>query len=651
MLNRSIIKLALLLTANLVLNLNLVGQNTHRFSGIILDESTKAPIAWAHLRINESGNGTVSNAEGRFSINLQIGSPNTVTISCVGYKSVSTNFTSSEFSDLKIFLVPEIKLLSEIEVRPTDVRQMIFEAIKKIPSNYPAKPTLLTGFYRESLRYDSIHYIYLSEGILQARKESYQQIEQSGQVKLLKSRKKEFLDSLNTLNKIRFYGGAHSVHTGDFVISRKEFINEKTINDYEYTINEVTHLNGAEVYKILFKPIKPTGLFYGELYLDAKSSSFLSARYKLTQTGIKKLKEPFNIFSRPVSAERLIHFMNTGNGWMIQDTWAESHWYDKRLNDTLIFQSEFVTTDIDTENVNSFQYSDKIQYRDIFINKATNLDPSFWDGYTILKENSFIERIQNKELNTMSTSTNYSQESSSSQTRKNNKRGFIRFMEKTTFDIAIANLFPNYSISNVSLVGNGFAVNSSISRPNQIVSAFYTALNIDLRKRLSLQLGFITSFEKLSFENARLGLGYGWQTAIRTRPLKFTGSLGFSYNSLYLPIGTVRGPLNINGNVLSDIVDVNLQREFFAFQPSLKIALELNRRWDFFVSANYLFDLGIEHKILFEEQAGFFSKNRASISTINPIINFKIDGNKAEIVPVSISSFFLNTGFTYKYAR
>lgn len=43
-----------------------------RFSGIVIDEATHLPIAWAHVLLQEHGTGTVSNAQGQFSINVPI---------------------------------------------------------------------------------------------------------------------------------------------------------------------------------------------------------------------------------------------------------------------------------------------------------------------------------------------------------------------------------------------------------------------------------------------------------------------------------------------------------------------------------------------------------------------------------------------------
>jgi CarboxypepD_reg-like domain len=630
-----------------------LAQDVGQFSGVILDKTTAMPIVWAHLLIKDSGTGTVSNLEDHFSINLPLDAPSIITISCVGYKSRSITFELNKFSDLKIFLEPDIKLLNEVIVKPMNVRQLILEAIKKIPTNYPVVPTMITGFYRESLKYDSVNYIYVSEGVLQARKESYHEDQQSGQVKLIKSRKKEFPDSLHTLDKIHFYAGPHTIHRFDFVIKRLEFINESKLKNYDYFIDDISSLNGKEIYKISFRPITNDGLFQGTLFLDVNSGIFISAKYKLTKAGLKHYENSFGLFTRYLNREYLVNYMQVGNKWMVQNIWQQGSLVGNRLKDTVVYATEFVTTEVDTLNTSPFQYSERLQYGDFFVDKADNLDPDFWKGFTILRENSFIQRLQDKELNKKSIVIDYTTNTNAPNVRPKSKQRQIRdAISKFSFDIAVTSLFPNYSISNVDLVGNGFSISSSTNQPSPMVFGLHYSLNMSLQKRMSVELGFTSSFGKLGFDNVSLAMAYRWQTTIRTRPLKFIGGLGFSHNSLYLPIGVVEGPLTVGGKGLSGKLDVNLQRQFLAFQPSIKIALELNRRWDFFIVVNYLFDLGIDHKILFEEQDGFFlAKKKASLKTNDPSIDFRVNSDRTEIVPLSICSLFMNTGVTFKYGR
>ena len=275
------------LLMSMLLSFNSSAQNTKQFSGVVLDNGTGAPIAWAHIASKDRGVGTVSNAEGRFSINVPMNGASTiVNISCVGYKSRSITLHSVGSSDLKIILEPDIRLLNEVVIKPPDIRQLILEAINKIPINYPTVPTMLTGFYRESERFDSINYIYLSEGILEARKESYQEVHRFGQIRLTKARKKVFYDSLN---KMRFYAGPHIIHRFDFVMRRMEFINRNKLRDYTYSIDDITSLDGKEIYKISFKPNTTDGLFQGTFFLEINSGAFYQREVQFNTSRFKIL--------------------------------------------------------------------------------------------------------------------------------------------------------------------------------------------------------------------------------------------------------------------------------------------------------------------------------------------------------------------------
>ena len=149
-----------------------------------------------------------------------------------------------------------------------------------------------------------------------------------------------------------------------------------------------------------------------------------------------------------------------------------------------------------------------------------------------------------------------------------------------------------------------------------------------------------------------MNFGYKYQTAIRTRPLKFITSLGISSNNVYLPIGTVEGPLSVGGNNLSGKIEINLQQKFFALQPSLKIALELNGRWDLFTTATCLFDLGATHNILFKEQDSFFlGRKSAELSVNDPSVNLSVNSVSVKNTPLSIPTLFVAVGVTYRYIR
>jgi hypothetical protein len=579
-------------------------QNSIQFSGFVLDKATGLGIPYAHLLIKSQRKGTISNSEGRFVISM----PDTkesfsLLISCIGYKTKLVSFDLNNTKGLKIFLDQEVSLLNEVVVRPSDNRELIREAIRKIPVNYPALPSSLSGFYRESLRYDSTRYVYISEGVLQAKKESYKEPQGSGQIKLLKARKKEFPDSLKTLENIHFYAGPHIVHRFDFVIQRLEFINEDKLKNYTYSIDAITSSDAGQVYKISFKPINENGLFEGTFWLDVNSSAFISAKYKLTKKGL--LNEKNSIFNRYLSREYVVNYRKANNKWAIQNIWQQGELHSARLKKNLFYATEFVATEIDTMNAPNFSYGERLQYADFFVDKANNLDPEFWDGYNIIKENSFIEQLQDKELNQKSTALDYPTPTKQSPDAKVPEVKIRKPRTRLAYDLDLVVILPNYNQSNVELLGNGINILKKTNLKPAAVFGLGYNVSVPIGRGVSIVLGASSStvFQELHFSNVNLGGQYSFNTTIKTRPLRCSAGLSVSYTDLYLPLDVIEGPLDVKGKTLAGRIDVNLEREYFALQPSIKASLELSRRWDVFAKANLLLDFDTKNKFFLRRKA------------------------------------------------
>ena len=323
--------------------------------------------------------------------------------------------------------------------------------------------------------------------------------------------------------------------------------------------------------------------------------------------------------------------------------------YFDRIKDTIICQNEFVTTELDTLNTAHFPYADRLQYRDIFSDKANNLDTAFWNGYTILKENSFIEHLQNRELNAKSLSLDYMKPKKNLQ---KGKIGVVKIIKRFSYDLSAVTVLPTYRSSAVSLIGSGFTVSSATAQPPSVVFGLSSSFNVKLSNRFGISLGGFDLIGKLKLENYLLNLDYKCQTTINTRPLKFITGLGVSSNSLYLPIGLIDGSQSINGKKLNGKIEVNMQKLFYALQPNFKIALELSNSWDVFVTANYLIDFSSSNRILFKEQEGFFlSRSSTYLKTSDTNIDFRVNGTKTNLIPISINPLFVQFGLNYRFVR
>lgn len=90
--------------------------------GLVLDESTKQPVAGASVFINASGIGTICDANGQFSLNrfiqANLGNPN-LTIAAVGYETATYNLITRT-GDVIIYLKPLVRELETVVVHAAE---------------------------------------------------------------------------------------------------------------------------------------------------------------------------------------------------------------------------------------------------------------------------------------------------------------------------------------------------------------------------------------------------------------------------------------------------------------------------------------------------------------------------------------------------
>ena len=93
-----------------------IGQTTAKISGTLKDKKTKEPIAFAHVLINDTKHGTISDINGRFSISTTI-AVKTLNIQCLGYKSITYTVATTS-KPLTIYMEETAKQLPEVVIKP-----------------------------------------------------------------------------------------------------------------------------------------------------------------------------------------------------------------------------------------------------------------------------------------------------------------------------------------------------------------------------------------------------------------------------------------------------------------------------------------------------------------------------------------------------
>ncbi|MBC8768033.1 carboxypeptidase-like regulatory domain-containing protein [Arenibacter sp. BSSL-BM3] len=159
-------------------------QESDFVSGMLLDAETIEPISFASIRVKNRAVGVISNNDGSFRIPLKFRELNdTLEITSMGYDSreiIIGDLITDKLN--RLYLNPMLIQLDEVTLKaskkrgkrrnagndekPTSAEEIIGQAIKNIPLNYPFNPQSYVGYYRDYQR-KSGGYTNLNEAIVE----------------------------------------------------------------------------------------------------------------------------------------------------------------------------------------------------------------------------------------------------------------------------------------------------------------------------------------------------------------------------------------------------------------------------------------------------------------------------------------------------
>ena len=124
--------------------------NAQSLSSVVVDSSTRKPVPYVTVQLNNRG--MITNEEGRFKFSLDesVKPTDSLFISCIGYESVGKPL--EEFTDSLIFIKPKAIELKEVIVSnknytPKEIIELVEDNLKK---NYYTELTKKRVFLRET---------------------------------------------------------------------------------------------------------------------------------------------------------------------------------------------------------------------------------------------------------------------------------------------------------------------------------------------------------------------------------------------------------------------------------------------------------------------------------------------------------------------
>ncbi|MEP2239148.1 MAG: carboxypeptidase-like regulatory domain-containing protein, partial [Maribacter sp.] len=415
--------------------------------GTIVDKKDASALPYAYLKIDDVALGTVTDGDGRFRIIIPEKYTNyNITLGYVGYKDLHLTIKDFIAKDGDVFAMESSNLeLMEVVVTPKKMpsaKALLRKVIKNIPDNYASSPTMITGYYRETLKENGVFIKYsdavcdyyaepysnknykwkeyqnpsdysFSNGSFNFYSNSLHRVHfhhrtlKNEQVAIINSRSSSNLSKRDFEANIE--GGPLGLFARNRVKYQQSFLGNKANRDFTYKISEVENTSGGWLYVLEFETkitkeeldaiASPNNrkqwnkankhkLLKGKIYID--QDDFAVIHYECSVPN--KLKEYFcgygDMQVKHFDFKLDVSYKKKGNQYYIDKMRHEDEFIYKDTTDitTTYYSaiSEFNTTNIDLNN------QTKISEEENFANTTSNqlyelpleYNDDFWKNYT-----------------------------------------------------------------------------------------------------------------------------------------------------------------------------------------------------------------------------------------------------------------------------
>ncbi|MCM4151327.1 carboxypeptidase-like regulatory domain-containing protein [Arenibacter sp. N53] len=376
----------------------------NQYHGKIVDSETNNPLVFANLTIENYNISTVSNTEGYFSLKVpkEI-SEGQVIVSFLGYKTKTIPLSQLKENKNEIALEVSITELSEVSLAvPKDAKALVKETLLRKGDNYFDDPTLMTAFYRETIKKRRKN-VSLSEAVVNIYKSPYNS-DRRDALQLYKARKSTDYNKLDTL-AIKLQGGPFNTLFVDMIKYPQYIFTEETFDDYTFTFENSTQVNNKLIFVINFKQLESITdpLYQGKLYIDAEKKILTSAIYSLNITDQEKAskmfvrKKPAHANVWPTDIAYRVDYREKNGKWYYGYSNVllefKINWDDKLFNSVYSMTCEMAITDWEKNTSGETpKFKDRIKSSIILEDEAIGFsDPDFWGEYNIIEPEKSIE--------------------------------------------------------------------------------------------------------------------------------------------------------------------------------------------------------------------------------------------------------------------
>lgn len=379
-------------------------QGYNQYRGEVIDKENKASLVFATLSLEDTNISTVTNTEGQFLLkvpkNITTGN---IVVSFLGYKSAAVPLADLKAERNKIALEISITELPEVSLAiPKDAAKLVQETLKRKGENYFSDPTLMTAFYRETIKKRRKN-VSLSEAVVNIYKSPYNS-ERKDVMQLYKSRKSTDYSKLDTI-ALKLQGGPFNTLFVDVMKYPEYIFSEESLSDYVFSYDYSTRVNDRLIHVINFvqRPELREPMYQGKLFIDAENKILTSAVYSLNITDREMAskmfvrRKPANVQVWPTDVAYRVDYREKDGKWYYGYSNVllefKVNWTNRLFNSVYSLTSEMAVTDWE-KNLSDvpLKNRERIKSSIILSDEALGFaDPDFWGEYNIIEPEKSIE--------------------------------------------------------------------------------------------------------------------------------------------------------------------------------------------------------------------------------------------------------------------
>jgi len=600
--------------------------------GRIIDASNKEPLAYATLSINKLGIGTASNGDGDWTLQIPASAANeTVSVAFMGYTSKTINVAELSGNAI-IQLQPKSYQMAEVVVTQKDFcKEFLRKAWDAIPQNYPTRPTLCEGFYRETERLKDSTFLYFNEAVLDVYKNSYKNSINFGQIRVEKSRKNVF-PGIDSINDVWFYGGPHFPNDLDIVFSRWDFIKPSEYANWKIELVGSLRDSVSNIYVLSFKNKKlPNSSYQGKMYIDRDNYAFVG--FDFWRAGFSNLNggQMPDMNYVPGMTSIKIGYTEQNGTYNLGYINYKSNGFNTASKKRIFKDVEYVTTSIQTKDVSPIPFSQQFDSHDILSIEAQPYDSSYWKDYNILE--------QSKLMSNQAALSYQKDEALKQLTKTYNKvlteqEKVLLFLKRFTFDGGIAYLPIRYHGGAHDLTWGGNPWGTQQVKTTAFGISTMDGIRFELNKKWMLTGTVSTAL--YGVEQLQMDLGAAYRVSLAPSGRWMFMDLGLAASSVTsrLTLATLSnagGNLTLDGKTFdSENLELKAGKSGLGLKPSIGFSVRMGKQYELFTDASWFQPMLFKKEYLQLKEADGFFLSRQSVKTDwnNPTLQLKVDGQE-----------------------